>query len=194
MKVETKILNGNLLVSSPFNSGFVANAKRLAGRFSAGVWSFDERNAAAVRKALCEAYGTDGEAPADTVSVRITWDEACSEYCAPIEFAGRTVARAFGRDSGAKPGEGVVIEAGGFTSGGSVKNWKTVVKAGTVVLMHDVPRASAEAFDESGDSPRVEIVKPEGTAAVDREALLAERERLEARLAEIDATLATERE
>mgnify|MGYP003617560847 FL=1 len=190
MSVETKISNGQMHVKSPFNSGFVAAAKRLSGRFSVGVWSFDERNAAAARKALVEAYGTDGESPADTVSVRITWDEECWEYCAPIEFAGRTVARAFGRDSGAKTGDGVVIEAGGFTSGGSVKNWKTVIKAGTVVLMHDVPRASAEAFAEADDLARVEIVKPEGTAAVDREALIAERARLAARIADIDAALA----
>ena len=62
------------------------------------------------------------------------------------------MARAYGRDSGAKIGEGVVFLEGGASSGGSVKNWYTTIKKGSVFEVRDVPRAKAEAFleDDSG--------------------------------------------
>lgn len=66
----------------------------------------------------------------------------------PVEVAGRTIARAWGRDSGAKLGDGVVKLQGRVGSGGSMKNWETVVDAD--VVLHDCPRKVAEKLIAGG--------------------------------------------
>ena len=179
-----------LSVHSPYNTDFVAKARKIAGKWDGDhrAWTFDVRNEAKVRALLTEVYGTDGAAVADVVSVRIKLVDGADCAAGPITIAGRVIARAFGRDSGAKLGEGVVVEAGGFSSGGSMKNWRTTSRAGTVILLHDFPRAAiAKVQDEDGDVDTIEIVEPAPT--IDREALTAERERLLVRLAEIDKAL-----
>lgn len=106
------------------------------------------------------------------------------------KLGGRTIARAYGRDTGAKAGDGVIVDAGKIDSAGSAKNWKTVAREGTVIRVLDVPRATAEALCAADHQAyRVEIVGDAGPVAVDRESLAAERNRLLARVVEIDAIL-----
>lgn len=77
---------------------------------------------------------------------------------------------------------GAVVIAGGFESrGGSARNPELAAKPGTVLEVRDVP-----ADHPDTQRPGVTIV----ATAVDRDALVAERGRLLARLAEIDALLA----
>ena len=52
-------------------------------------------------------------------------------YTSPVTFMGYTVARAFGRSSGAKVGATVKQLDGSISSGGSAKNWFTMVKKGS---------------------------------------------------------------
>jgi len=179
-----------LSVHSPYNTEFVAGARKLAGKWDGGskAWAFDARNEAAIRALLIETYGTDGSVIADTVSLRVTYDSNCYISAGGFELAGRRIATAFGRDSGARLGEGVVLEYGTFRSGGSVKNWRTETGVhGAIVLVHDIPRSAIEAIRNDSDITNIEIVEP--TPTIDREALTAERERLLARLAEIDKAL-----
>ena len=191
MQIEITNSYGVLSVRSPYHAGFVAGARNLSGRFSAGAWSFDPRVEADVRKLCQRCYGTDGTTPADVVTLRVAFgDDEFSVLAMPIEVGGRTIARAFGRDSGAKTGEGVIVDAGGFSSGGSVKNWRTVARAGTVVRILDMPRATAEELCATEhEYYRCEIVADTAPPAIDRDALVAERARLQARLAEIAAVL-----
>lgn len=199
MNVSIETEDQALIVRSPYNTGFIAEARKLAGKWDARreAWVFDVRNTGKVREALRFWYGTDGESPPDTVSVRLWVDGSCG--CGPIVWQGRILARAFGRDSGAKLGEGVVVEDGGFTSGGSIKNWDTTTKStkdlqghscGAVVVLHDVPRHFAESDDRESLIVHKEIIVPEAPPAIDAEALRAERARLTDRIAEIDRQLA----
>lgn len=140
---------GRLIAKTPFaNTNFNSRARAMAGHWDAiaGGWVFDARNEALVRAALRRSYGTDGTTPADTVSVQMS--VAKSQWQGPVEVAGRVIARAFGRDSGAKLGQGIVLVSGSAHSGGSVKNWTTIVDA--VILMHDVPRKVAERMLANG--------------------------------------------
>src|SRR5690606_30972717 len=125
-----------------------------------------------------------------TCIARVVLDGSEDTKRGPIEICGRPVARAFGRDSGAKVLEGVVVLEGGFTSGGSVANWYTCAKKGTTILIRDFPRITAENLIKGG-ADWISI-EPEEAAApqVDVDALRAERARLVARLAEIDSLLA----
>ena len=49
-----------------------------------------------------------------------------------VNFCGYPLAKAFGRDSGAKVCDGVALIKGDIGSGGSQKNWATIVSVGSV--------------------------------------------------------------
>ena len=181
-----------ILVEAPFNRGFISAAKSLGGRWIAPHWVFDVRDEERVRALCLEHYGEDDRSIVDRVTLRVTFPEGTGEYSDSIILAGREIARAFGRDSGAKLGEGVVLLSGGFCSGGSVKNWKTATRKETVVLVRDFPRAMADRLMANGgldyEKACSVAIEPE-EPAIDRAALAAERARLVARLAEIDSML-----
>jgi hypothetical protein len=186
MKVSVIKSGSELFVDTPYNSRFVKAAKDMGGKWNGGNWKFDARDEQRVRELCMATYGSDG-VTSDLVTLRITLGPGDGEYAGPVELHGRTIARALGRDSGAKLGDGVVLLEGGFSSGGSVKNWRTTVKEGTTVLVRDFPRIPAEALVADGDrTAQIEQEAP----VVDHTALREERERLVNRLAEIDAVLA----
>lgn len=82
---------------------------------------------------------------------------------------------------------GVFIR-GGATSGGSAKNWTTEIKAGSVAILRNVNKALFEKCEPVADA-RVEILEN----AIDRAALIAERERLKKRMKEINEILKLEK-
>jgi hypothetical protein len=180
MEVKVTVTDTSVRVLSPYNVGFVSGARRMSGKWSSPVWVFHRNDELRVRNLCKQVYGTDGEGVADTVSVRVEFDGSEDGHQEPITVGGRVVARAFGRDSGAKLGDGVVVEKGGFNSGGSVKNWRTEVTGGTVVVIHDFPRGKAESMG-------LEVV--DNQVKINREELMGERERLVRRLEEIDKIL-----
>lgn len=73
--------------------------------------------------------------------------------------------------------------AGAPESTGSAKNWYTTIPAGCVVKLVRLPKAMAES--SVPDGVKVRILGEE----VNRDELLAEKEKLLARIAEIDAML-----
>ncbi len=84
--------------------------------------------------------------------------------------------------------------SGGFGSGGSARNWKTVTDSedGATVLVRDVPRAIADRLMAPGglDGEKADSVTIEQEApVVDRAKLSEERALLVARIAEIDAAM-----
>ena len=184
--------DGKITVVSPYNSIFVAEARRLGGKFQQEQWIFDARDESAVREACYRCYGDDG-IRLHQVDIRITAPKGLFADKAPISILGRTVARAFGRDSGAKVGDGVVIEAGGFSSGGSAKNWGTRAEAGTTLILRDI---SAQLVKEySGDDLVIEVLAERKEVRVDDDRrplvdLMAEAEQLTEERARIDARLA----
>lgn len=174
-------------VHSPYNPAFPDEAKKLGGKWQADskAWVFDARDESRVRELCREVYGTDGSDDGDQVTLKITIHDEIGARHQALYFAGRQVARAWGRDSGARLGEGVVVLEGGFGSGGSVKNWRTKARAGTVFELRDVPRPAAEKEIENyAQDNNVDIKIIDET--IDRDALLSERERLMTRIQEID--------
>jgi len=180
-KIETT--DSQIIVTGDYNSAFVTKAQSLSGKWVSPSWFFDIRDEAAVRAASLECYGTDGGV-ADLVDVQITIPTYAHGMgsCKPIELFGRSIARAFGRDSGAKLGTGIVLVEGGFTSGGSMKNWCTDVKDNTVVIMRDVSRKLFELHND--DDFIVELIEPEKS----KEELLddAVRDEIERKCIEVD--------
>ena len=139
--------DGTIDLSSPYHPRFPAKATGLGGKWNPQTehWTFDARDEAAVRALCIQTYGSDGEAT-DLVEVVATARQDIVARRTGIFLAGRCVARARDRDSGARPGEGVVrVDGPGPRSGGSRQYWETVVPAGCVVRLRDVPTVAAEA-------------------------------------------------
>jgi hypothetical protein len=184
--ITTTPAGDKIKVESPFNSFFVIRARNLGGQWDGRVWQFDSGDEDRVRELCQECYGTDG-VTSDLCTLRIEWIEDAGNCQGPTAFHGRTIAKAFGRDSGAKPGEGIVVLAGGFSSGGSVKNWRTNVKSGTIVLVRDFPRQIA--LQLTTDEKHIYSIEEE-VLPINWQALADERKKLVARIAEIDTLIA----
>ena len=190
LPVKLQMEDGQLRVNCPFNYGFVHGAKKLAGKWlwqgADKLWAFDARVEALVRALCIQWFGTDGNAIPDLVDVRLTYPAGRRCLQAPATAFGRVVGRAWGRDTGARLGEGIVLVQGRVGSSGSWKNWETCIGPETVILMHDVPRSLVESG--SPDKAEVEIV-PKENHSHDVTQLTSERDRLVARVAEIDELL-----
>jgi hypothetical protein len=183
MKTTITITDKEFKVCGDYNGLFAAEAHNLGGKWQVPEWVFDIRNEDLVRKTCILYYGTDGFTT-DLVDV-LTEGDSGFPARAPIEIFGRNVALAFGRDSGAKFGDGIVLETGKFSSSGSVKNWYTSAEDGTTVIMRDVSRPLVALHNN--ESIIVEVI---GAASdVDKNALLAEKQKLLARLEEIETLL-----
>jgi hypothetical protein len=134
--------NGDYIyVSCPINENFRVNIKNIGGRWDPvkKEWYVRREFREELRGLLISCYGEDGYGQSsDYVDVKITFPEM---YVAgeTLLFGGRVIARAFGRDSGARVGDGCAILAGGLSSGGSRKNFGVVVKAGTVLKVVKFP-------------------------------------------------------
>lgn len=182
MKIE--IRENTAYVFTPYNPKFVSSIKAIGG----AKWDGNERcwkiPAAAVdtaRKVMMDVYGeTDLPDDGEKVTVRIRFDEEVSEERGPIVIFGKTIASAFGRDTGAKVGADVVFVQGAPTSGGSRNRWDTIIPEGCVAEIRNVPTAALN------DDYNYEIVEEK---AIDREALEAEKAKLLKRLAEIEELL-----
>jgi hypothetical protein len=177
-----------LIVTTPYDAEFVESAKELNGvplkSADGWRWTFDLRDEDRVRALCVRIFGTDGsDADEPTLTVRVpvpSWGTS-REFRA----AGLTLARRPYRDGRVQLGAGVVLVDGGFAhSGGSANNPRLEAKPGTVVEVRDLPRGAAELI----------LTQVKGSALVDgvdqhRAVLLAERDALLARLAEINALL-----
>lgn len=181
--------NGKIAIDSPYNKEFVARVKALGARWDASgrCWVTDERNLDDVRQVLRDIYGQDDRPVVDLVTVEVVVPDGWSESRGPVTIFGRTIATAFGRDTGARVGDGVAVLEGSVSSGGSRNNWTTRIDRGSRIRIYDVPRSAVEqqvGWDDGiGTYAIVEGTDPLASLRAEREALLA-------RLAEIDAQLA----
>ena len=183
-------VNGKISIDSPYNPDFVKRIKVAGGKWNPDTkqWTMDARSIETAREILREIYGEDDRG-GDKVTVRVTiGKEDYNTACGPAVILGRVIARAQGRDTGAKVGDGVSFVKGAPTSGGSMKYWKTVLPAGSIFEIYDVPAVAVETALAS-QNEAMYTVEAVDMNAPDIEALKAERERLAARIAEIDAII-----
>jgi hypothetical protein len=191
MLVQIECVGDKLFVYSPYSDAFVKAAKALGGKWSSSSWAFSIHDEERVRALCIEIYGDDGTTAIERCTLRIEWLEENYTTHGPVECAGRVIASATGRDSGARLGEGVALIKGKVTSGGSSKNWQTIVLVGTVAVVHDFPLPTAEKLiaDQPSTRRRYSIEKRYG---LDVDALRAEKTALLARLGEINKQLGEE--
>ena len=128
---ESDIGNAGIItVDVPFNKVFIGKAKKLGGKWDDEnkVWVFSNF-VKAEAQALEDKYGSE------LVPVEITFKAEDYYPKDAYTLAGIVLATATGRDSGAQLGKDIAVIKGSFNSGGSAKNWATIVKEGTVIRM-----------------------------------------------------------
>ena len=143
IRIETK--GEKIYISSPYNADFVSRIKLIGGKWDASSrrWTIKADALEAARKAMMEVYGETDEAPAaETVTLVLEFRAEMVKDQGPITIAGKTIAAAFGRDSGARVGDDVAFIAGAPESCGSAKNWSTCIPEGSVCEVYRVPRLS----------------------------------------------------
>lgn len=190
--IKVTIKDGRASIYTPFNRDFVAAIKsNIGGRkwdSDERCWTVPEESLSEVRKIMMDVYGeTDLPDTCGSVTVRVTFKDEWSVKRDDAVLFRKVLASARSRDSGARPGEDVTYLEGEPTSGGSCKNWESVVPAGSVVLLRHVPLTVWEQ-DKDSEYYTAEIVD-EGKD-VRRKELEEEKSRLLARIAEIDKLLA----
>ncbi len=179
-----------LAAATPYDGAFVSAAKALGGKYVGGEWVFDARNADRVADLCLDVYGTDGSDDSATlVTVRITVPAGVAEQA--YRLAGRRLVYRPGRDAEVRYTSGVISVEGRFpSSGGSVKNPRLDNPQPVVLEIRDVTPGTAQLMREQ--APRYRGGSAEIVVSDDnRSALAEERERLVARIAEIDVLLAT---
>ena len=186
--LQIKVENGTAKVFTPYNTTFVTRIKNIGGRrwnAAEKCWTVPESEIETVRALMMEVYGeTDLPDETEKITVRVTFNERAVADQDSVVLFGKTIARATGRDSGAKIGDDAVLESGEIYSGGSQRHWCTVVKEGTVIKVRNISRA-ALALETEYDVTVAEVED----AGIDRAALIEEKEKLLARLAEIEKLL-----
>ncbi|MFC1234410.1 hypothetical protein [Vibrio sp. F74] len=81
------------------------------------------------------------------VTIEITAREEICEYQKGIDFLGRPLCKAFGRDSGARINSDIAVISGYATSGGSRNNWQTILSEGTVLRLQ-MPSKLLELYQD----------------------------------------------
>ena len=188
--IQSEIKGGRVYLTTPYNTEFIQRIKRCGGCWDAESrrWHVPEDALPVARTIMREIYGETDEAPAvETVTLEATFTRDAVGYGVPIELAGRVIARAWGRDSGARSGNEVAFVKGNPTSGGSTRNWTTIVPAGSVVLLFRVPIALAHKL--LADPPEDVNVRIIDDPKLNHAALIEEKAKLLARIAEINALL-----
>jgi hypothetical protein len=176
--------NGKLIVNTPYNADFVAalkattSSRKWDGASKTWVVNVEERSA--VEKLIRTHFGVSGT-ETETKIIIVKSRNEISGHCDSIRVGGIPIARATGRDSGARVCDGVTLLEGNIGSGGSVKNWRTEIDAGSVFRM-TVP------LDFAFADPDWEELTETASKKAD---LLKEKAKLEKRLAEIKQNLQT---
>jgi len=188
MDVKIETYNERVYAFTPYDKAFVARAKTLKGKWDPAkkAWHFDPRDEDRVRELCVSIFGTAGDPgdAADVVTVRIK----AADHESPdrrenhITFAGRRVAWRPVRDEPVRLAPNVVVIEGAFPTSGGSQQYPRVCAGDDVILeVRDIPRVTLKLEGEG----RYEIAGE----TIDVEALREERERLVARIAEIDVLL-----
>ena len=193
MKIRIIENNGILSIYTPFSANFVKRIKKTGAKWNGKAWTIKEEALQTVRDILAEVYGqTDITYPEDFVDIEIKFVQTVKTERSGIEFFGRSVVYATGRNSGVKFGEDVYFRAGEPYSGGSTKHWLTIIPQNSVCVITKVPAKFAteelkRIVEEKNDNIVCNIIPR--TNKINREDLTEEKTRLLKRIEEIDKLL-----
>ena len=145
--VETR--NDKLFIFTPFNRDFVTDIKASVNgaRWNPAekAWTVPVEAEETIYRLLAEHYGYKKDSKGISVIATALKDLIGQQDS--VRFSGIPVARATGRDSGARVCEDVIHVSGKFGSGGSVKNWVTEIEEGASFKLMNIPESVLESVD-----------------------------------------------
>ena len=100
-----------------------------------GMWDADEKAWIFPDFVSDEVELLDEKYNSKMINIEMSFDDDYKGFAEAIYIAGFKIAQAFSRDSGSKAADGIAFIAGGTTSGGSIKNWKTSIREGSIIRM-----------------------------------------------------------
>lgn len=133
-------------IRSPYVSAFVERIKQIGGaRWNPKkhVWVVDVEFLPLVRQLMIEIFGeSDVPAEGKRYDIRLTFQtDIVSRPLDGVYFFAKCLAFAYNYGSGARIGDDVRYLSGDCILRGTVDNWVSVVQAGSVVMVYDVPEA-----------------------------------------------------
>lgn len=176
------------LIFTPYNSNFVKEIKVLNAKWNPEkkAWRFPTEAIEAVRTICLRIFGETDIDNSEKVSIKVKVLHDLYGHTESVNLFGKTLSHAFGRDSGAKAGQDVYYLEGKPTSGGSAKNWVSIVPENSIILLKNVSKNLIEKIDEEISSKiSFEVIeeKDEKTKLLERkEALLKELAEIEEKL------------
>ena len=188
--MEIKTINGKANVYTPYNPDFVKRIKGIGGAIWNGskkCWIIPETAIKAVREIMDDVYGYSDVKENETLTLKLTFNKCVSSECSDVVFFGKVLSHAYGRDSGARIGDDVAYISGGAASGGSAKNWKSIVEEGSIAILSNVNKI---VYEKSKIEHGITVEVIENTN--NKQSLLEEKERLLKRIAEIEELLQEE--
>ena len=187
MFVSIKNLKNTIQVNTQYNPNFIYEAKQIGGRFNGDTkcWEFDIRNQDLVKKILLSIFGTDGRNN-NLVDVVIKVNKKLTSEREPIYLAGRMIAQARGRDTGATIADGVAFINKKPQSGGSRQYWTTEITQDSIFKIFDLPEGALKLLDEY-ESIEYEVISKRFSKEDELIQLKAELEQITNRIAELEA-------
>lgn len=191
--IEIKIKKGTLLIYTPYNAKFVSAIKKIGGAkwdSENKCWTAPEAFVDAVREIMMEIYGYTDISENESVTLKVVFNEDVKEDRKDVTLFGKILSHASGRDSGAKVGEDVAMIKGNIRSGGSVKNWVSVVEEGSTFILKNVNK---NILQKEKDGIKYDVnIDIIDNAKKSKQELLEEKKRLLERIKEIDEMLEEE--
>lgn len=155
MKIE--IDNGRAYVYTPYSPDFVKAIEGIGGKDweqNKGCWSVPDAAVNAVREIMMDVYGYSDQIPNDVLALKVTFLSDVSSTCSDVTLFGKVMAHASGRDSGARVGDDVAYIRGGASSGGSVKNWCSIVEKGSIAILSNVNK---HVYEKTEIDPDIQV-------------------------------------
>lgn len=176
-------------VIAPYHKDFPAKMRELKGVWDKPnqCWWVHTSRVTEVRKIMRDIFGTDDIQGADFVDLNVTFHQQEGAYRKDYTLYGKVLSHATSLTSGGICGTDVIYLEKRPESGGSIKNWCSVVPEGAVIRLYNVPRHLAE---ETVLPPHITMEYAQGNHIPDPKTLMAEKQDLLARIQEIDLLLA----
>lgn len=175
--------NGKIEISTPYNQDFVKEIKAFGAKWNSlkKTWDIIDELEEHVVELLKKHYGYGANV---YKYITIKSCDYTTALNSAYTIAGRPICRAFGRDSGATVCDQIAFLSGNPTSGGSMKNWRTVINKGSVIKIFNATDAILEAVKEHDCFELVEV-----DTGNKKDALLKRKNILMQELAEIEEKL-----
>lgn len=172
MALVTVVREGDyFVVQTPYDSKYISELKKTISGYkwdpNRKVWLIPVDAEPVMQELLKKYFNYSGGPTEKNVTIIITAKKELSTAADAVRFGPIPIAKASGRDSGAKVMQNVYMLKGEIRSGGSTKHWMTYVAEGSVFKVKHVPISIAQQGDPRWDVEIVEEDTPEKTLEIE---------------------------